>query len=138
MAFASGTAGAAPASAWPVDLEICEESLWAPRSCQLNYWEHPMATMELSFSSRCCRTSALELEGENTLAPGGNCGHDLVTAQKTKVILLQMVTWSHLNSIHPRLIPWGGCQGLAAAKRPNICVNTPGGGSGCHGTNCSK
>lgn len=64
MAFASETAAAAPASAWPVDLEICEGSLWAPLSCQLNYQEHPMATIELSFSSRCCRTSALELEDE--------------------------------------------------------------------------
>lgn len=49
MAFASETAAAAPASAWPVDLEICEESLWAPCFCQVNYQEHVVAGVIILF-----------------------------------------------------------------------------------------
>lgn len=135
MAFASETAGAAPASAWPVDLEICEESLWAPRSCQLNYREHPLATTELSFSSRCCRTSAPELEDEIHLLLEETTDTTLVTAPEAEGRPAPDGDLEPSQQQASKPDSRGRRRGLAGVERPNICVNLPGGGSGHYGTN---
>ena len=92
MAFASETAAAALASAWPVDLEICEESLWAPGSCQVSFQDHPMAGV--IFLCQVLQNKCPGARRWNTLSPRGKCRHNLGSTQKIKVILFWKVTWS--------------------------------------------